>query len=215
MPSTDIWLFGAGGHARSVHEVLRAGGHRLVGVIDPFTRLKTFGGAPVHATLPAIRPIAAALGLGDNGLRARVMEHILEDTPSAQFPVLVHPTASVAEDAVLGPGTVVFAGAIVGAGVHTGCACVINTLAGVDHDGRLGNFVSLAPGALVGGAVTLGNGAFLGMRATVLPGRQIAADVIIGACALVTRDLSEPGGYWGTPARLQKDRAAMAGFLAR
>lgn len=131
------------------------------------------------------------------------------------FPVLIHPAASVAGDTALGSGCVVFAGAVVGAGVRIGRGCVINTLSGVDHDGRLAEFTSLAPGALLGGAVSLGARAFIGMRATVLPGRQIGADVVVGAGALVTRDLLAPGGYWGTPARLHKTPTQMAGFLAR
>jgi acetyltransferase-like isoleucine patch superfamily enzyme len=38
----------------------------------------------------------------------------------------------------------------------------------------------------------------------VLPGVAIAADVVVGAGAVVTKDLKETGTYLGSPARRQK-----------
>jgi acetyltransferase-like isoleucine patch superfamily enzyme len=48
---------------------------------------------------------------------------------------------------------------------------------------------------------TIGDRVSVGTNATILPVR-IAADVIIGAGAVVTHDILEPGYYVGNPARL-------------
>lgn len=47
---------------------------------------------------------------------------------------------------------------------------------------------------------TVGKRVSIGTNATILPVR-ICDDVVIGAAAVVTRDISEPGVYVGTPAR--------------
>lgn len=51
------------------------------------------------------------------------------------------------------------------------------------------------------GTTTVGNRVSIGSNATVLPVR-IADDTVIGAGAVVTRDIDMPGVYAGNPARL-------------
>ncbi|MEL7238379.1 MAG: acyltransferase [Planctomycetota bacterium] len=51
------------------------------------------------------------------------------------------------------------------------------------------------------GSIVIGNHVSLGSNATILP-VTIADHVVVGAGAVVTRDLSEPGIYAGNPARL-------------
>lgn len=50
-------------------------------------------------------------------------------------------------------------------------------------------------------ATTLGNRVSVGSNATLLP-VNVCDDVVIGAGAVVTRDITEPGIYAGNPARL-------------
>lgn len=50
-------------------------------------------------------------------------------------------------------------------------------------------------------STTLGHSVSIGSNATILPVR-IADRVVVGAGAVVTRDLTEPGVYAGNPARL-------------
>jgi acetyltransferase-like isoleucine patch superfamily enzyme len=52
-------------------------------------------------------------------------------------------------------------------------------------------------------STTVGNRVSIGTNATVLPVR-ICDDVVIGAGAVVTKDITEPGVYAGTPARLMR-----------
>lgn len=50
-------------------------------------------------------------------------------------------------------------------------------------------------------STTLGNGVSIGTHATILP-VTICDRVVVGAGAVVTKDLTEPGIYVGNPARL-------------
>ncbi|MFL5825775.1 MAG: acyltransferase [Thermoleophilaceae bacterium] len=62
---------------------------------------------------------------------------------------------------------------------------------------RLGNYRT--------GAVTVGEGCWLGTRVTVLPGVTIGDGCVVGAGAVVTEDLEPHGVYAGVPARLVRE----------
>jgi acetyltransferase-like isoleucine patch superfamily enzyme len=49
----------------------------------------------------------------------------------------------------------------------------------------------------------IGNGVSVGTNATILP-VSICDQVVIGAGAVVTKDIMEPGIYAGNPARLRR-----------
>ncbi|GAB2969445.1 acyltransferase [Amycolatopsis acidiphila] len=57
-----------------------------------------------------------------------------------------------------------------------------------------------------GRAVEIGDRVWVGARAQILPGVRIAADVVIAAGAVVTRDCPVPGVYAGVPARLVREK---------
>ena len=56
-----------------------------------------------------------------------------------------------------------------------------------------------------GRAITVGDGSWIGARATIMPGVTIGERCIIGAGAVVTRDCAPGGVYVGVPARRVKD----------
>ena len=52
-------------------------------------------------------------------------------------------------------------------------------------------------------STTIGNNVSIGSNATILP-VNICNNVVIGAGAVVTKDISEPGVYFGNPAKKNK-----------
>ena len=84
-------------------------------------------------------------------------------------------------------------GAIIARGCDIGDGCYICPLVmtnNIDHHGNQ-----------IGGA-KVGKGCFIGTHAVIGAGITIAPDTVIGACALVTKDITEPGGVWvGVPAK--------------
>lgn len=57
-------------------------------------------------------------------------------------------------------------------------------------------------GAFVARPITIGDGAWLGARVTVLPGVTVGAGAVVAAGAVVTEDCVPGGVYGGVPARL-------------
>lgn len=77
----------------------------------------------------------------------------------------------------------------------------INSNVIIGHDCQIGEMFHACPGAIVSGNVNIGHRVFLGANSTVKEKITICNDVIIGAGAVVTKDITEPGKYAGVPAK--------------
>lgn len=72
----------------------------------------------------------------------------------------------------------------------------------VSHGCVLGSFVTVCPGAVLAGEVTVGDGVLVGANATVIHGGiTIGRNAVIGAGAVVTHDVPEGAVVVGNPAR--------------
>lgn len=211
-PARPLVLIGAGGHARVVLALARAAGFAVLGVCDP--RLAADGtrqweGADVlgdDTALDRHPPGHVRLMLGIGQLATASPRERLYRAWRArgyEFPVLIHPAAWVAPDAVLAAGTQVMAGAVVQPGCTIGENSILNTRASLDHDCRIGSDVHIAPGATLCGAVTVGSGAFVGAGATVIQGVQIGERAVVGAGVTLVRDLAPSATVLGAPNRLR------------
>ena len=59
------------------------------------------------------------------------------------------------------------------------------------------------------GVVRIGEDAFVGARAFVLPGITVGRGAIVGACAVVTKDVPERTVVAGNPARTIRERSGV------
>jgi sugar O-acyltransferase (sialic acid O-acetyltransferase NeuD family) len=138
------------------------------------------------------------VAVGANDARWRLHNMV---APQWRARPLVASTATVAEDATLGAGTVVLHHAHVGPASRVGEAAIVNTSAVVEHDCTIGDAVHIAPGAVVLGGTTIGDRTLLGSRACVLPGIRIGVDATVGAGAVVTENVPDGVTVVGIPAR--------------
>ncbi len=209
---TDIVVFGAGGHARVVADVIRLSSQfNLRGFLDDadpdrhgasFEGSQIIGGREKLAELWSSGVTHAIVAVGDNGARQRIGEELLQ--AGFALPTLVHPAAVVAAGVTIGPGTVVFAGAIINPATLIGTHVIINTGATIDHDCVIANAVHIAPGAHLAGNVSVGEGALIGVGAAIKPGVTIGRDAIVGVGAAVIDDVEPGRAVGGVPARVIK-----------
>jgi sugar O-acyltransferase (sialic acid O-acetyltransferase NeuD family) len=101
-------------------------------------------------------------------------------------------------------GCNIFAGSILSNSVILGKRCLIYYNAMRTHDSVLGGFVEVSPGATVLGRVKIGDFCQLEANATILPRVTIGKNVIIGAGAVVSKDLPDNWVAVGIPAKIIK-----------
>ena len=82
--------------------------------------------------------------------------------------------------------------------------CIINSGAVVEHDVRLGDFVHIAPNAVLTGNVTIDEGTQVGTGASVIPGIKIGKWASIGAGAVIIEDVPDFAVLVGNPGKIIK-----------
>jgi len=191
----NIVLFGTGGHAKVVAEIVQLQGlHRMVGLVSEDGRPGDFiEGLEVIASnqnfgevLPGYDVRGAIIALGLNKHRMHLSELI---GGSLEFVNAVHPSATVSRQAGLGPGTVVMAGAVINPGTRIGAHCIINTASSIDHDCTVGDFTHVCPGALVAGHVDIAVGCWLGIGSIVSDHINIGERAFLSAGARAVQDV--------------------------
>lgn len=207
--SKPVIIIGAGGHAKVLVDALRCSGRAVLGLVDANPTLHgtsvlgapVMGGDDLMASYSMVDvELANAIGsVESTAARQRIFERF--KSYGYTFVRIIHPSATVAGDAVLDEGVQVMAGAVVQVGAAIAKDAIVNTGATVDHDCRIGAHVHLAPGVVLSGGVSVGDGTHIGTGATVVEGARIGAGCLVAAGAVVVGDVAPKMRVAGVPAR--------------
>lgn len=200
--SKKVSIIGAGGHSRSLVNLLERAAFVIEGIYDDSVTegtTETVLGCPIKGTtarLPKNNPIV--LAIGDNEERAKWYERYKARMYQTQ---ILHPQALVESSVTIGIANQIFANAILNAGVTVGDNNIINTASVLEHETVIGSHNHISVATILCGRVVVGNSCFIGAGAVVIDKMHICDNVIVGANAVVIRDITEPGTYVGNPAR--------------
>ena len=198
-----VWVYGAGGHGKVVADLLLAANWHVRGFVDDDKKTPTTClGLPVHQHLTHVvkGDDMVALAIGDNQLRCALAARCLAF--GLQLATAVHPCANVANSAALAMGVVVMASAVINAEANVAQGAIINSGSVIEHDCVVEEFAHVSPNASMGGAARLGRLAHLGMGSIILPKRHVHERCVIGAGAVVTKDIAAATTAVGIPARV-------------
>lgn len=207
----DLLIYGAGGFAREVLQIVQA-----VNSVNPTWHFRGFVVDPEHAGpkgdlngFPVATDISELsdddtpevfIGIGNPMVRQRIAAKLAQW--GCAFPTIVHPNAWIGEQVTLGAGTIICAGCCLTTDIVIGRHCHLNLTSTVGHDTRLGDFCTISPGVNISGNVCLEEGVEIGTGAALLPKVTVGASSVVGAGAVVLKDIPANATAIGIPARV-------------
>ena len=199
-------IIGAGGHGKVIADNALKNGYTDICFADD-RAAGTCMGLPIIGTSAELEALDDGrteflIGIGSNQVRKRIAER-----SALPWATLIHPSAQIAADVTLGPGTVVMAGAVINASAKVGAHCIINTGAIVEHDNVLGDYVHISPRAALGGTVRVGAMTHIGIGAAVRNNTEICGSCTVGSGAVIVKNIECGGTYVGVPARIMDEKS--------
>ncbi|MCS0670400.1 acetyltransferase [Cytobacillus firmus] len=199
-----LLIIGASGHGKVVADIaLQMRKWQSIVFLDDNEDIKTVMGLDVVGKSTDasnyIQDHDIFIAIGNNAVRENIHRKLREE--GASIPTLIHPNAIIGERVNLAFGTVIMAGVVINCCTTIGEGCIINTGSTIDHDNIIEDFAHISPGVHLAGTVKIGQGSWLGTGCIVGNNVSIVGDCILGAGAVVIKDVDQPGTYVGVPVR--------------
>jgi sugar O-acyltransferase (sialic acid O-acetyltransferase NeuD family) len=120
-----------------------------------------------------------------------------------KFPILIHPNALIGnrQYVSIGEGSIITAGTIITQNIRIGKHVILNLLCTVGHDTIIGDFSSFMPSVNISGEVVIHNNVYVGTGAKIINQLTIGQHSIIGAGAVVSKNIPERCTAVGVPAK--------------
>ncbi len=131
--------------------------------------------------------------------RIRLFEKL--SVPDERLVTFIHPTAYVAPNVKLGPGTVIMPNVSLSPGTVFGKCCLVMVNAIVGHNNRIGDFCHIAAQACIGAYLDIGQGVHIGLNASVRENLKIGNNSTVGMGSVLTKNVGDNEIWVGNPAK--------------
>ena len=101
----------------------------------------------------------------------------------------------------MGIGNIICAGTIATVNIKINNFNIINLDCTIGHDDVLTDFITVYPSVNISGNTTINEVVEIGTGTQIIQGKNICSNVIIGAGAVVVKDIEEEGTYIGIPVK--------------
>lgn len=139
--------------------------------------------------------------IGSAKIRRKVVEGLRQQYPSVRFATLIDPSVIRSNLIEIGEGTIICAHTILTVNIQIGCHVIINLDCTVGHDAIVHDYVTMYPSVNVSGATEIGENTELGTGMQIIQGVKIGTHAVIGAGAVVIRDIPDKCTAVGSPAK--------------
>lgn len=211
----EIYIVGAGGFGREVQWLIErinaiSNEWNIKGFIDD-GRVGLVNDYPIVDTVDGFiqkygnsaNKIAVVCAIGNSKIRRYVIEKLAKCS-NFEFPNLMDPSVIMSDRIGFGQGNIICAGNILTVNIEIGSFNIINLDCTVGHDVILKDYVTLYPSVNVSGATIVESCTELGTGSQIIQGMHICSECVIGAGAVVVKEIEEAGTYVGVPARRVK-----------
>lgn len=204
-----IAIVGAGGFGREVKMLIdhinqKQKQFEIVGFYDDKEYKNDINGIPYLGKLDKINevdfPLSIAVAIGDPKVKKKIVENI--NNNNIDFPNLVHPTAIIGQDNVkIGKGNIVCANVIITVDIEIEDFVILNLSCTVGHDTKIKKFCSFMPTVNISGEVVIHNAVYVGTGAKIINLLEVGENTVVGAGAVVSKNLPANCTAVGIPAK--------------
>lgn len=204
----DIVIIGAGGFGREVAWLIEDINKEnkewnLLGFVDDNEEIqgKEINGYKVVGNIEWLKnqELYVVNAIGDPIIKKKVMERL--QGSKNKYPVLIHPSVIYSDKVTFGEGSIICAGNIITVNIEIGKHVIINLDCTIGHDAKIGDYSTILPSVNVSGDVDIEECVSVGTGSAIIQGIKIGNNTIIGAGAVVVKDLPANCTAVGSPAK--------------
>ncbi len=133
--------------------------------------------------------------------REKIINKMQEINPHVKFGTVIDPSVEVSDLVTIGEGTIICAHTILTVNISIGNHVIINLDCTVGHDAILNDFVTLYPSVNVSGITNIGYCSELGTGMQIIQEKTVGEYSIVGAGAVVVKDIPAKCTAVGSPAK--------------
>lgn len=204
----DIVIIGAGGFGREVAWLIESinkvsNEWNIIGFVDDNESIqgKEINGYKVVGNVEWLKQqeVYVVSAIADPMAKKKVMEKIKDSKNS--YPILIHPSVICSDRVKIGEGSIICAGNIITVNIEIGKHVIINLDCTIGHDAILGDYTTVLPSVNVSGFVKTEECVNIGTGSAIIQGVTVGKNSIIGAGAVVVKDLPANCTAVGIPAK--------------
>ena len=144
------------------------------------------------------------VAVGASRTREKIVSNMKTVNPSIKFGTVIDPSVEMSDLVTIGEGTIICAHTIITVNIEIGSHVIINLDCTVGHDAVLQDFVTLYPSVNVSGITNIGHAVELGTGMQIIQGKTVGDYSIVGAGAVVVKDIPAKCTAVGSPAKPMK-----------
>lgn len=139
--------------------------------------------------------------VGASRTREAIIKRVKDIDPDIKFGTVIDPSVEMSDHVTIGEGTIICAHTVITVNIEIGSHVIINLDCTVGHDVILKDFVTLYPSVNVSGNTNIGHAVELGTGMQIIQGKSVGDYSILGAGAVVVKDIPAKCTAVGSPAR--------------
>ncbi|MBU2494619.1 MAG: acetyltransferase [Bacteroidetes bacterium] len=205
-----IAIFGAGGFGREVAMLIEQINKvdqewEIIGFFDDgIEKNKMINNYPVLGGIAELNMVNEGLylvlSIGNPSTKTKILNQIIND--KIKYPVIVHPNVQIGDsDVKIGEGSIITAGCVITTNISIGKHVILNLSCTVGHDTIIDDYSAFMPSVNISGEVKIENSVYVGTGAKIINLVTIGARTIIGAGAVVAKNIPSDCTAVGIPAK--------------